>query len=87
MLLLRVPDCLLEVLFRNNHFVLFFFGRLLFGFVENFGLGGGLAPGVGLFGCPLDGVLDFAPNSLEVLHVLFVIEVLLCLHNEFQEYL
>ena len=53
MLLLWVPDSFLEVLFRNNHFALFFFGGLLFGFVEDFGLRGSLALGVGLLDRPL----------------------------------
>lgn len=87
MLLFGVPDGFLEVLFRNNHLGLFFFRRLLFGFVENFGLRGSLALGVGLLDCPLDWVFDLAPHPLEVLHVLFVIEVVFGLHNEFQEYL
>jgi hypothetical protein len=84
-LLFGVTNCLLEVLIRDYDFGLFFFGWLLLGFVEGFSLGGNLALGIAFLDSFLGGVLDLPPDSLEVVHILLVVEVVIHLptHNEF----
>lgn len=85
MLLFGVTHCLLEVLFRNYHFGLLLSGRLLLGFIESFSLSGDLAFGIAFLDCFLVGMLDFSPDSLEVVDILLVVEVIIHLptHNEF----
>lgn len=89
MLLFGVAHCPLQVLIRDDDFGLFFFGRVLLGFVEGFSLGGYLAFGIAFFDSLLDGVLDLSPDSLEVVDVLLVVDVVISLstHNEFREYI
>lgn len=85
MLLLGISDSFFDVLVRYDDFGFLFFGGLLSGFIEYFGLSGSFGFRVTLLHCFLVGLLDLSPNSLQVGHVLFVIKVVLHLsaHNEF----
>lgn len=84
-LLFWVAHSLLQVLIRYDDFGLFFFGWVLLRFVESFSLCGNLAFGITFFDSLLDGVLDLSPDSLEVVDILLVVEVVISLptHNEF----